>query len=343
MSGSSLLPAFTPRSSTAQPAVPLSIPGSVLPAAPQGQTGSISATVTDTDGASIPGARVTLTHDLLTGTKTVLTDKEGWFSFTGVAPGNFKLTVTASGFQDQTVSGSLKPGSEQTLPEVALHVAASASDIMVTLTPAEEAEMDVKAEETQHVAFLLPNFYITYNWHAPPLSTRQKYELAMRSTIDPGGNILNAATAGFYQAFNILPGYGEGAKGYAKRFGAVSADADIGLFLGGAVFPSLFHQDPRYFYMGKARGTLRRRALHAIASAVICRGDNGKTQFSYSGVLGDVAAGAASNLYYPPGSRSGATLTVENGLLSVAGDAASNLAQEFVVRFFTHNAPTPNP
>ena len=67
--------------------------------------------------------------------------------------------------------------------------------------------------------------------------------------------------------------------------------------IGGAILPSLFRQDPRYIYKGT--GSIPSRALYAIANSVICRGDNRRWQPSYSGILGGLAAGGISNLYYP--------------------------------------------
>ena len=106
--------------------------------------------------------------------------------------------------------------------------------------------------------------------------------------------------------------------------------------MGGAVLPSLFHQDPRYFYKGT--GTTRQRLVYALSRAVISRGDNGNWQPNYSGVLGDLSAGAISNLYYAPSDRQGARLTIINGFLGVAGDAMNGVFQEFFLRKVTPKA-----
>src|SRR5580698_1183712 len=102
----------------------------------------------------------------------------------------------------------------------------------------------------------------------------------------------------------MFRGYGQGAQGYAKRFGASYTDGFVGTFLADAVLPSVLHQDPRYFYRGT--GSIRSRALYAMASAVICKGDNGRWQPNYSNVLGNLAAAGISNAYYPASNRNGA-------------------------------------
>jgi hypothetical protein len=145
------------------------------------------------------------------------------------------------------------------------------------------------------------------------------------------------AIAGGDQATDRFSGYGQGAEGYAKRYGAAYADYITGTFIGGAILPSLFKQDPRYYYKGV--GSTRSRFLYAVANAVICKGDNGHWQANYSNILGSLASGGISNLYYPASDRNGAALTFENALIGVGASAVVNVLQEFVIRKLTPNAP----
>jgi hypothetical protein len=147
--------------------------------------------------------------------------------------------------------------------------------------------------------------------------------------------------AGVQQATNDFSGYGQGAQGYAKRYGASYADLVTGTFIGGAILPSLLKQDPRYFYKGT--GSVRSRVLYAVANSVICKGDNGRWQPNYSGIIGSLASGGISNLYYPSTDRAGAALTFENMLLGIGETAAVNLLQEFVMRRLTPNLPNFEP
>jgi hypothetical protein len=94
-------------------------------------------------------------------------------------------------------------------------------------------------------------------------------------------------------------------------------------------------QDPRYFYKGT--GSTRSRILYAIANSVICKGDNKRWQANYSNILGSLAAGGISNLYYPAADRNGAALTFENALIGIGSTAAANILQEFVIRKLTPN------
>ena len=155
----------------------------------------------------------------------------------------------------------------------------------------EIAQEQLNIEEKQRVLGVFPNYYVSYDPDPEPLSTRQKFQLAWKTSIDPVTWILSGGFAGVEQASNTFPGYGQGAQGYGKRFGANYADGLSDTLIGGAIFPSLFKQDPRYFYKGT--GSIRSRALYAIANSVICKGDNGRWQPNYSAILGGLAAGAS--------------------------------------------------
>ena len=299
--------------------------------------GSISGTVVDADGEAIAGALVTLTGSDLSKERKATADGEGYFSFTGLPQGTFKLTITAKGFAAAVKPLTLHAAEQMSTPDIALSVASESTDVEVSFTQHDLAEEQMHTEETQRLGGIIPNFYVTYDWHAAPMTAGQKYRLAWRATWDPAGFVVAGIIAGGEQASNSYSGYGQGAQGYAKRYGAAMADFTIGNFLGGAVFPALLHQDPRYFYKGT--GSIFSRVLYAVGTAFYCRGDNGKWQPNYSSVLADVAAGAISNTYYPESDRNGAVVTIEHGLLNAVGDGVSNLLEEFVFKHITPGAP----
>lgn len=296
---------------------------------------TISGTVMDTNGAEVEDAHVVL--NCLTGAqiRSGQSGSNGEFEFTGLPPGRFKLVISGRGWGTfASAEIQLHAGDFYIVPKVVLRMTASTS-VRVFANREELAEEQVHIAEQQRVVGVFPNFYSSYDWNAPPLLPKQKFQLALRSLTDPMAFVGVAAAAGIEQEAGAFSGYGSGAQGYAKRFGAAYTSDFTARMLAHAVFPSLFHQDPRYFYKGT--GSFRSRALYAISAAVIARGDNGRWEPNYSYVLGIFAASGLSNLYYPPQNR-GALLTFTNGLADVADDAAGNLLREFVLKRFTSRA-----
>src|ERR1035437_883736 len=292
--------------------------------------GSISGTVVDQSGAVVAGARVMLTRDDQFPNQEVLSAADGQFSFANIVPGPFRLTVTSAGFAAQAFSGMLHSGEIDTVPQIVLAVATNVTEVQVGVTQIEVAEEQMKVEEKQRVLRAIPNFYVSYVPDAVPLSSKQKFKLVWKTVVDPSIFAVVGGTAGVQQAQNHFREYGQVAQGYAKRFGAVYADTVTGTFIGGAILPSLLKRDPRYFYKGS--GSTPSRILYAIANAVICKGDNGRWQANYSNILGSLAAGGISNLYYPANDREGAELTFENAGIGVGTTALTNLLQEFLIR-----------
>jgi Carboxypeptidase regulatory-like domain len=297
--------------------------------------GSISGTVLDQSGAVIAGAVIKLNAEGKTVGRETRSDANGQFSFSNVAPGPFQLTLSSPGFASQTISGTLESGEMQQRPPVVLGVAANVTSVQVGVPQVEVAQEQIKIEEQQRVLGVIPNFYVSYIPNAAPLNARQKFELAWKTSIDPVTFVVVGGLSGVQQAQNHFRGYGQGAEGYAKRFGANYADATTSTFIGGFIFASILKQDPRYFYKGT--GSAGSRFLYAIANAFICKGDNRHWQPNYSNVLGNLAAGGISNLYYPSQNRNGAGLTFENAGVGIAAGGITNLLQEFVIPKLTPN------
>jgi len=298
--------------------------------------GSITGMVIDATGGAIGGARVKLLRDEQSPERETLTANDGTFSFADVAPEPYSLTIAAQGFATRTLTGDLRPGESFELPQIALVVAIVTADVQVTLTQTELAQEQIKAQEKQRLLGFLPNYYVSYLPDAAPLTSKQKFELAWKTTFDPVTFGVTGAIAGVEQSRNTFGGYGQGVAGYGKRYGAAYADFVTGTMIGGAVLPSLFKQDPRYFYKGT--GSARARIFYALTRSVIAKGDNGRWQPAYAGLLGDFAASGVSNIYYPAKDRNGLGLTVENTLIGIGADSAGNLLQEFLFRRVTPKA-----
>lgn len=349
-------PVEPPPQSASEPPVAVAIPlppassGEVrwdhLPDAPgqstgdQRSDGSIYGTVTDPNGNVVVGARVGLELEPSKTQQTVFTDSTGSFKFSDLGAGAYRVSISAKGFSDwEAAEIALTPGRYYQLPEIVLRVAPANTNIVVVFTHYDLAEEQIKIQEQQRILGVVPNFYTSYVWHAASLTSGQKFRLALRTSIDPVTFGIAAATAGIEQSQNTFSGYGKGGEGYAKRFAASYADDVIDTMIGSAILPSILHQDPRYFYKGT--GSIPSRALYAISTVVICRGDNGRWEPNYSNVVGNVVSAGISNLYYPASNRDGAGVTIENALISTGEGAVSALLQEFVLKKISRGVPQP--
>jgi hypothetical protein len=158
-----------------------------------------------------------------------------------------------------------------------------------------------------------------------------KFQLALKVSTDPVTAAGVALVSASRQAANS-PKYGQGWGPFGERLGAVAADGFGDIMIGGAILPSLLHQDPRYFYQGS--GTAGSRIRHAMFSPFVAKGDNGRWQPNYSSLGGDLASSALSNLYYPQANR-GVGLVFGNFAIGTAERIGASLAQEFLIGKFT--------
>ncbi|MFL6304647.1 MAG: carboxypeptidase-like regulatory domain-containing protein [Candidatus Sulfotelmatobacter sp.] len=298
--------------------------------------GYVSGTILDQSGAVNVGADVRLTHQGQALHQEVKSGGNGEFLFADVAAGSFQVTVKSPGFATREFAATLRPGETYLVPPIILAVAPALTELGVRdnpLTLVQAADMQIGEQEKQRVLGFIPNFYVSYDRDALPLNARQKFTLAWKTTADPFTIVGVAALAGIEQATNAFDGYGQGMQGYFKRLGASYADVVTGTYIGSAILPSLLKQDPRYFYKGT--GSTRSRLLYALASPVICKGDNMRWQPNYSNVAGAVASGGISYLYYPQSDRNGAGLVMQNSLIRLGEMAFEGVIQEFFVRRFT--------
>jgi hypothetical protein len=312
------------------------LPETPLPKTPAAEgRASVAGTVLDLSGATISGANVSLMRSDGTQSRNTVSDANGEFGFAKILPGSYLVVVNATGFAPFTsVEFLARDQQVYELPDISLSVAAASMEVTVRPTDLIAAEQ-IRAAEKQRLVGVVPNFYTSYIYDAAPLTWKQKWSLAVRGTFDPVAVIGVGFAAGIEQANNSFAGYGQGASGYAKRYAAKFVDGRSSDLLTHAVFPTLFHQDPRYYYQGS--GSFKSRLAHAVGSAFVTRSDSGRTEPNYSYLLGDVSAAALSNLYYPEANR-GVHLVFTNAAMGLAGRVGGNLIREFLSKRLTPNA-----
>lgn len=189
----------------------------------------------------------------------------------------------------------------------------------------DKAEEELKQQEKQRVMGVMATFNTTRNKDAAPLTAGQKFKLYFRSATDPWPFLLAGAVAGIGQAQDSTPEWGQGAQGYAKRFGAGYTDSFIGNFFGNAVLPSLWHEDPRYFQRGT--GSKMRRILWAASSTIWCKRDNGGWGPNYANVVGNLIGAAIGRAYYPPSDRTVGGTISDGFTVSAEGVVGSEIIE----------------
>lgn len=176
--------------------------------------------------------------------------------------------------------------------------------------------------------YALPNFLTVENvGQIPPLTTKQKFKVVAQGSFDYVEFGWYAALSGISQAENSEPGYGQGAEGYGKRYGAAFADGTIENFMTQAILPSLLREDPRFYQMGK--GGFWHRAGYAMSRIFVTRTDSANARFNFSEIFGSALAAGISTYSYHPG----ADRTVDNSL-KVWGSQVSYDMLTLVVKEF---------
>lgn len=305
-------------------------------AAPLGD-GVITGTLENPQGEPLPHAPLRVFGASLPEAIASSTNAQGIFHVTGLPAGNYHVQASASGYLTATSPMVvLGDGEVYHLIITEIPLPRATTTVKVYASTLALATHQVHQEEKQRVLGLVPDFFTSYQPNPAPLDAKLKMKLTLRTIRDPFIFAVAAATAGMEQQRNIYPGYGTGWSGYGKRFGASYADSNISRFFGEGVYPSLFHQDPRYFYKGT--GSVGSRLWYAIRSAFVAKGDNGRWQPAYSNILGNFTAAGISNAYHTPQDRSLAITMRDSGILE-AGTVFENILREFLSKPLTSNLP----
>lgn len=310
-----------------------------LPSAPAPRgTSSLFGTVVDQNGAAVRGAVVTITDTDSSVQQTARTNRHGAFHFPGLPAGNYTVSVSGAGIAAAAPQPLvLAAGQPRQFPITVTVIPKFTSTVKVTATPVQIATAQVHVQEQQRMlGGVVPNFYTSFEWNAAPMTPKLKYGLALRSIYDPFTFLTDASLAGAEQYNDTYPGYGAGWSGYGKRLGAVVADSFDSRLIGGALLPSLLHQDPRYFYRGK--GSFGKRLFYALGQTFVTRSDHGGQEFNYSRVAGAFVAAGISNVYHAPEDR-GVGITMRDAFVILGGNAGENVLREFLSRMLTSHVP----
>lgn len=241
------------------------------------------------------------------------------------------LLVSALGQTSSTSSQDQKPASDSSNSSSGQQPApnATAQTGSQSQQNPSETEKDIqKKEQSQRILGVAPQFGMTSRMNAPALTTGEKFHLFVKSSFDPFEWAAAGFQAGLSQAENEFPGYGQGAAGYGKRYGASLADQVSSNFFANFAYPVLLKEDPRYFRLGQ--GTIKHRIIYSLEQEFVCHKDRGGQSFNWSNVLGAFTSGTLSNTYYPNTDR-GVGLTLSRSSISLAYGSVGGLIDEFWV------------
>jgi hypothetical protein len=158
------------------------------------------------------------------------------------------------------------------------------------------------------------------------LGTHQRFTLFLSDSFDPASFASIAVTAGWAQLWNEEPKLGQGAMGYAQRYGVATTDQFSSGFLTRFLYPSIFKEDPRYYRMGE--GPFKNRLIHAVSHIIVAHRNSGAAEFNFSEWFGLTSSVALRNLYHPDRLRGfePAASRIEMGLVS---DMGADIFREF--------------
>lgn len=192
--------------------------------------------------------------------------------------------------------------------------------------PSHAEPAKIPALTNKRILWIIPNYRTSPSLaDYAPISAKEKFRIARQDSFDPGTVVLAALFAGEAQLTNSTPEFGQGVRGYAKYFAASYTDLVIGDFMTESVYPTLLHQDPRYFRRGTGSGVSR--LGYAVGQIFWTHRDGGGSQFNFSEIGGNATAVAISNAYYP-GTRDARTAASKLGM-QIGVDMVSNILKEF--------------
>jgi hypothetical protein len=210
-----------------------------------------------------------------------------------------------------------------------LLLAACAGSVLAQTDETETVKKPESSREETHILGIVPDYDTVRNSSGVilPISAKKKFWLATEDVFDPFSFLITGIYAGVSQVSNQYPEFGQGSKGYAKRYGGAFGDNFFGNYLTEAAFPVLFKQDPRYFRMGPQYGFWK-RVGYSATRVLVTRGDSGARQFNFSEIIGNGGAASISSIYYPASGRN-THAVLDKWMLDVGSDAGFNILKEF--------------
>jgi len=194
-------------------------------------------------------------------------------------------------------------------------------------TPVNPKTNSSEGQQTKRMFWIIPNFAaVSADTQLPPLTTREKYALAMQDSVDYSSFVWSGMLAAQSMALRSYPEFHNGMAGYSRYYWRAFADQASGSFFTEAFVPAITHEDPRYYTLG--HGGFFHRAKYALSRVVVTKTDSGGRSFNFAEIVGNGLEAGLSNLYYPPEERS-LHNTAMNWLAQLEAASLNNIIREF--------------
>jgi hypothetical protein len=191
----------------------------------------------------------------------------------------------------------------------------------------EPTPLTSSANQPKRILGIIPNYRsVSADVLLPSLSSKSKFRLATQDSIDYGSFLFAGLLAGIGQDRHVVTEFGQGAAGYGRYYWHGLTDEVVGNYFTEAIFPSITHEDPRYYTLG--HGGKLWRTSYAISRLVVTKTDSGHSTFNFSEILGNGAGAAISNFYYPESERTWIK-TRQKWTTQIAFDGVFNVVKEF--------------
>jgi hypothetical protein len=161
----------------------------------------------------------------------------------------------------------------------------------------------------------------------------QAFKIATQNSFDYSSFVFVGITSAMAEGTDAHPQLGKGMAGFGRYYWRGLADKTDGNYLVIFALPTIFHQDERYYAMGK--GGFWKRGIYAATRIFITPDYHGHNSLNLSELLGRGIAQGISTTYYPSHDRTLGTLAMKYGY-ALARDALTNTFREFWPDIATH-------
>lgn len=206
--------------------------------------------------------------------------------------------------------------------------AATAPRDQDTPGPSEPIQQDtIPPPQPKRILGLMPNFRaVSAGVSPPPPTPKQNLIVATRNSFDYSSFVFVGITSLLAEADNAHPQLGKGIAGFGEYYWRGYADKTDGNYWVIFLLPTVFHQDERYYALG--RGRFWKRFVYSSSRILITPTYRGRNSFNVSEILGRAISQGISVSYYPSQTRTPGALAGKYGY-AVGRDALTNVFREF--------------